>query len=47
MPDPLQRRADLPAHQTTEEAQTFWDTHEVGARLIEEGQQDTEVQAFA
>lgn len=44
----LQQRADLPAHQAMEEAQTFWDTHEVGAGLIGEGQQDdAEAQAFA
>ena len=47
MSDPIQRRAEVPADQTTEEAQTFWDTHEVGAGLIAEGQQDPEVQAFA
>lgn len=47
MTNPIQSRNDLPAEQTTEEAQVFWDTHEVGAGLIEEGQHDPEVQAFA
>ena len=47
MSSPLQRRADLSTHQAVEETQAFWDTHEVGAGLIGEGQQDAEAQAFA